>query len=316
MNAIPRCLLALACAGWVPFVAADVFRYGPTADESGQQVENLSTGSAANGGPAALIASNAVAVDAASNRLFFAQPSGTGTQIRFLNYGATSEPSNLLTVPDQRITHLEFDAAPAPRLLALAIRNSDDQRVLTPILIDSLTIGTAMPITGDLVTGVSAFRASDDRLFAVSRSGTSQNLLSIDANAGTQIALAVPNGSRIVELSMHPSSGLLFGLVDQEGDQSTYVSLLGVGASLSIDLRGTADTDCCFILAGPSAIDSSANRLYALTRPRSGTAPVLPVVTSFDLNTGGRSLEGFARANALFADSGVALPELFSDGFE
>lgn len=313
---LSRLICGLVLAGIGGWTLADVFTYGPTDNGAGQRVSNINVGALGVEGPAVTIAGNAVAVDAASNRLYFAVPQAGGTEIRSLNYSTTGNHSSFLSVPGHRITHLELDSSGAARLLAVSIRESDQQPVLTPISLSSPAFGTSLPLSGPFVMGVSAFRPSDDRFFLLKQVGTVQSLEIIDANTGVQTSLAVPAGNRIGELVQHPQSNSLYALVDQESDLSTHVALLVTGASLSLGPLGPTDTGCCFVLAGPAMIDAGANRLYALARDRTGTTPTLPVVVSFDLATGARDLESLKRANALFGDSGVNLPELFSDSFE
>jgi len=297
-------------------VSADVYVFGTgDAADPGQRVTSLSGASGSSPQPSVFVSGNAVAVDSAGNRLYFAEPMATGSRINRMNYTAASSFGTLIELPTVRVTHLAYDASPVPRLLVLAKRLSDDRTVLFPVVLATATAGSAVELNDDFTIGVSAFRGSDDRWYLLTGIATPA-LKAVQVDSGTMNSWAVPTGQRIAELEFHPTTQTLYGLVDDAVAGGTRLAELTPAAMLNIDPLGTVDTDCCFVLAGPATIDVAAGRLYAITRDRNGVVPMAPSIVSFGLTDGGQIVEAEMTGNALFSDTNVVFVDLFGDGFE
>ncbi len=307
-----RALVWLLAAG---AAQADVFVFGPEPTSEGQYISALSGSSASSPQGPVAISGNAVAVDTSANRLYFAEPSGTGSRINRLSYTSSSSWVSILELPTFQVTHLAFDPAPTPRLLVAARRNLDGATVLFPVVLSSQTLGGGFELPDDLTLGASVFRTGDDRWFFTSGAAP-QRLIAMQMNAGTVTRWDVPGGFRLGALALQSTTQTLWGIVDDAAQGGARLAEVIPAASLTLDARGTADPACCFVLAGPSVIDPTANRLYTITRGRAAVLPMRPVVVSFSLVDGSRVEEAEMSGNGLFSDVGVVFQELFSDGFE
>jgi hypothetical protein len=262
------------------------------------------------------IPSGATTYDAANNRAYFVRQSGVNASIVTYNYIAGTFREVAVSA-GFRVTHLEWDAVGA-RLFALAIDSATEALVMAQINPVSGTLTVRATMTAPccvLRSGVSALTTSGGtRMFAVGMAGGAEQILifNFDTNTGPATA-TIPAGFSIAELVVHPQSGALFGLAHDSSAESTRLITVGTSAPFTVTPIGAGASDCCFVLAGPAAIDAAGNRLVALGAAFGATATS---VRSYNLATGvpsnGIGLTGFA----LFEDTGISTGVLFSDGFE
>lgn len=315
------------CATWLVALAALLATGSALADiyalsynENLDAIEARDTASgAATGGRAPLccvVPSGAVSVDSANNRAYFIRQNGVDASVVTYNYVAGTVREAALSA-GFRVTHLEWDAV-GGRLFGLAIDSASENLVMAQINPVSGTLTVRATLASPccvLRAGVSALTTSGGtRMFTVGTSGGVEQLLifNFDTNTGPTTGTIASN-LRVSELAIHPQTGVLFGLAHDTSAESTRLITVGTSAPFTIAAIGAGASDCCYVLAGPAAIERTINGLFVLSTAFGTTAPS---VRRFDLTTGtmtaGIALTGFA----LFEDTGVNTGALFSDGFE
>ncbi|MDZ4814323.1 MAG: hypothetical protein SGI99_17190 [Pseudomonadota bacterium] len=261
-----------------------------------------------------------VTADAVGNRAFFVGNSAGLQSLYQLNYTSAGQALPQVLDPVYRITHLEWDSGGSPRLLGVAINTSDDTVRLISIVGNTVT-DLGMPIANCCVfrSGVSAFRSTDDSLYLIGRRSTDTQdqffRFTMNPPALAQ-SVAIPPDLSVNEIVVN-ASGSVLGLAYSAVAEVTL--LFGTDAALNISTLGSGMSDCCFVMAGASALDANNNRLITLGPGIAGLAFNPPRLWSFTLGTGAISdgmtpfiAAGLFVDNTSILDAGV----LFGDGFE
>jgi hypothetical protein len=291
------------------------------ADGNRIKVFDGATGSAAYADAATMaIQVGTVAADPVGNRVFFIGNSGASQGIYRLDYTTTQVAVPTAFPPALRATHLEWDSSGTQRLVGVALATADESSRLF-VVQGSVTTDLGMPET-DCCTfraGVSAFRASDDSLFLVGRRGTDvvDQLFRFTMNPlALAQAVAVPVDLTVDELNISSGGGLI-GLAWSATAEATQAFTANAG--LALTTLGSGMTDCCFVMAGASAVDTATNSLITLGPGTVTATPNPPRLWTFNLGSGS-VMDGMApiRGAGLFVDATPILDDsvLFLDGFE
>lgn len=145
-------------------------------------------------------------------------------------------------------------------------------------------------------------------------------LLRFDLGGGTALLDAYPIvGDRVVALAVDAQDDSVYALARSVLDFSylARVTYAASGAPATLSAIGSAPAACCYVAAGPAAIDGSGaeRALYALTRD--AETPASMQLSRFDLTSGNplvvnAAVEGFG----LWSDPGAALDRIFADGVD
>jgi hypothetical protein len=261
-----------------------------------------------------------VSADTVGDRVFFVSQSGGEQVLHALHYGASAALERAALPPDLRVTHLEWDGSGIPRLVGIGVDAATDTTNLVQFRDGALTsLGMPLADCCSLRAGVSAFRASDDRLFVVGRvaGDTSDRLFRFDLGAVPAVASApIDADLMVLELTVG-ADGEVFALAISETDERTR--LVAIDAALNLTPRGDGVDDCCTIVTGSSTIDSLEASLVAIGSSIGASGPDRDRLWRFDLATGAIVEDATATpAVGLFHDVGaiVAGGELFTNGFE
>ncbi len=263
-----------------------------------------------------------VTADTFSNRAFFIGNSASGQSLYQLGYTTTGQALPQALATTLRITHLEIDLSGSTRLLGAAIDPADDSVRLISVSVPGAAVtDLGMPAAGCCVfrTGVSAFRNSDDSFYFVGRRSTDiqDHLFRFTMNPPTLAqAVPVPDDLSVSELIVN-ASGQLLGLAYSTAAQATKV--VTSDAALNITPLGSGVSDCCFVMAGSTALNASVNALFTLGPGIAGLSPNPPRQWSFNVASGAIS-DGMTATNGagLFFDTTpiLILDVLFANGFE
>ena len=152
------------------------------------------------------------------------------------------------------------------------------------------------------------------------RSGDSGDQLLRFAFAGGTSPEAWPiPGDRIVALAFDTQSGSVYALARSALDV-TYlarVTWTTPGTPVTLTAVGSAPASCCYVAAGPAAIDGagSARALYALTR--NAQAPAAMSLSAFNLASGAQTTANASmRGYGLWFDAAASFDRIFADGFD
>lgn len=310
-------LLGLASTG----VHAGVLRLAHDDTGTRLRVFDGATGSAAAlDGTVLGVQVGSVSADIVGDRVFFVSQSGGEQVLHALPYGASAALEQAALPPDLRVTHLEWDGSGIPRLVGIGIDATTDATVLVQFRDGALTrLGMPQMDCCRLRAGVSAFRASDDRLFVVGRvvGDASDRLFRFDLGAAPAVASApIDADLSVLELAVG-ADGEVFALAISDTDQRTR--LVAIDAALNLTPRGDGVDDCCLILTGSTTIDPLEASLVAVGSSVGASGPDRDRLWRFDLATGAIVEDATATsAVGLFHDVGaiVAGGDLFTNGFE
>jgi YD repeat-containing protein len=256
-----------------------------------------------------------VAADAANDRVFFVANATSGPQLYTFRYGVTGSISSAAIMPELRVSHLDYDAAHA-RLVGFAA--SDDGGIE---IIRIATASAALSVTGALGpdccvlrSGISAYVAAGDLLYAIGRrsTDTSDRLLAFSASGGTLQNAYDPAGARIVQLIADGSS--LYALVYDEAAVTLRAAAITFAPSFTITTIGSGASNCCFVLAGPAAIDHANGAVVTLAR--SSSLAAASAIESFSLTTGNPTAGSTVGVFGLFEDNVALFDRIFANGFE
>jgi hypothetical protein len=263
-----------------------------------------------------------VTADAASNRAFFIGNSAGAQSLYQLLYTTNAEALPQALATTLRVTHMEIDASGATRLLGAAIDPADDSVKLIALSVPGATVtNLGMPIVDCCVfrIGVSAFRSSDDSLYFVGRrsTDTQDHLFRFTMNPPSLAqAVAIPVDLSVNELVVN-AGGQLLGLAYSTAAAATKV--FTSDAALNLTLLGSGVSDCCFVMAGSAALNTSLSTLVTLGPGIAGLAFNAPRQWSFNIGSGAIS-DGMTPLNGagLFFDTNSILigDVLFASGFE
>jgi hypothetical protein len=244
-------------------------------------------------------------------------------------YGSTPIPSGSMTAPvGFYFSALAFDA---PSSSVVGIVSDPTGATSSKVFAVPTNGGTAFGVPGYMATapgccsltrGVAAWRTSTRELFAVGRNaGDSEDqLLRFDIGTGSALPDAYPiAGDRVVALAVDALDGSLYALARSTLD-FTYlprITYTTPGTPVTLSAIGSAPATCCYVAAGPAAIDGagSARALYALTLD--AATPADMQLSRFDFASGNpvivnAAIEGYG----LWTDAAASLDRIFADGFD
>lgn len=261
-----------------------------------------------------------VTADPSGNRVFFIGNRAGEQSIFQINYTTSQQALPQPWDPAFRITHMEWDASGSARLVGVAIRLSDDSATFVKVESNSgIDLGMPEPGCCTFRAGVSAFRSTDDSFFLVGRraTDTQDHLFRFTMNP---LALAqvvpIPDDVTVTELDLFGGASLI-GLGYSAAAAATKV--FTTDAALTITLLGSGASNCCFVMAGSAARDTSTNQLVTLGPQNAEIQPNSPRQWGFSLSSGA-IFEGMTDTNGvgLFFDTTpiFSVPVLFADGFE
>jgi hypothetical protein len=243
-------------------------------------------------------------------------------------YGSAPVPSGSMTAPaGLYFSALVFDPASSS---VLGLLSDPGEALPTQAFAVATNAGTLFgtPIYAAtaagccrLTRGVAAWRAATGELFAVGRrAGDSEDQLLRFDFAGSALPDAYPVADdRIVALAVDAADGSLYALARSALDFTylTRITYTTPGTPVTLSAIGSAPATCCYVAAGPAAIDGagSARALYALTRD--ATAPTAMQLSRFDFSSGNpvivnAAIEGYG----LWTDAAASLDRIFADGFD
>jgi hypothetical protein len=266
------------------------------------------------------VQAGSVAADAAANRVFFVVNAAASQTLYSLGYGSGGGVEQASLPATSRITHLEWDPSGSARLVGMAIDTTSESPALFEFRAGAITsLGMPSPDEFRFRTGVSAFRAGDDSLFLVGRQGaeTQDRLFRFVLGPTPTVSSALLDPDLdLLELAT-AANGEVFGLAHSRLSGTTRLAL--VDATLAVTLRGAGTPDCCYVLAGSTAIDSTGPTLVALGSPHTDEVAGESRLWRFDLATGS-VLDTVTAVSSvgLFHDTSGVLPggDVFADGFE
>lgn len=282
-----------------------------------------------------LIEPGALAADADNDLVYVGvnqDPAGLGAglpaTVRVGQYGNVAPPMGMLDAPDGRyFAALAFDA-PASTLIGVladtatvtpasaqivSVTTNGGSAFGTPVLLDT------QPDCCRFVSGIAAWRASTRDLLMVGRrmGDTEDQLLRFHVDSAATLAAYPITDDHIVALAVDAQTGDVYALARSTLD-FTYLARVtwstdGTPATLSA--IGSAPAACCYVAAGPAAIDGATRALFALTRNASAPGPMQ--LSRFDFASGNPlvvndAIDGYG----LWSDPAALLDRIFADGFD
>jgi len=307
-------VFSMAAALCAPAAAA-VLALAPHGDNV--RVVDVATGNATvlEAALCCAIQTGSVAADVANDRVFFVANATSGGQLYTFPYGVSGSLATVAITPNARISHLDYDAVHA-RLVGFAA--SDDGGVEI-VRIDpangGLTVTGALgPDCCTLHSGISAYLAGSDVLYAVGRRSTDvgDQLLAFSASGGTLQNAYDLGGSRVAQIVA--DGGSLYALVYDDASVMLHAAAITFAPTFTLTSIGSGASDCCFVLAGPAAIDHVNGAIVTLSRSASAFVPF--AVESFSLTSGNATAGNALNAFGLFEDTAALFDRIFADDFE
>ena len=306
--------LSIGAALCVPSAAA-VLALAPHGDNV--RVVDVATGNATvlEAAACCAIQTGSVAADIANDRVFFIANAVSGAQLYTFPYGVGGSLAAVAIAPNDRVSHLAYDPVHA-RLVGLAA--SDDGGVelvrIDPANGNLTVTGALGPDCCTLHSGISAYFAASDVLYAVGRRSTDSNdqLLAFSASGGTLQNAYDLGSTRIVQIVA--DSGSLYALAYDDASVTLHAAAITFAPAFTLMPIGSGAGNCCFVLAGPAAIDHASGAIVALMRAASGG--LASSVESFSLSSGGASAGNTLTAFGLFEDDAVLWDRIFADSFD
>jgi hypothetical protein len=245
-------------------------------------------------------------------------------------YGSTPLPGGSFIAPvDTAFAALAFDAA-GSRLVGLLV----DPAGVAPAQVFSVAThgGTMLdpPVTAPVATGccrlapgIAAWRATSQDLLMVGRrdGDTEDQLLRFDFASGAALPAAYPiAGDHVVSLAVDASNDDVYAVLRSALD-FTYLARVTwstPGSPVTLSAIGSAPATCCFVGAGPGAIDGAAGVRAMHVFGRDATAPAAMQLYAFDLASGNPTVVNAATDGyGLWTDgAAVASDVIFADGFD
>jgi len=282
------------------------------------------------------IEGGALAADVAHDLIYAASlpdpagaAAGTAHVLLVGAYGSSPIPSGSMAAPaGLYFSALAFDA---PSSSVVGIVSDRTGATSSQVFAVPTNGGTAFGVPGymaaapgccSLTRGVAAWRTSTRELFAVGRNaGDSEDqLLRFDIGTGSALPDAYPiAGDRVVALAVDALDGSLYALARSTLDFTylTRITYTTPGTPVTLSAIGSAPATCCYVAAGPAAIDGagSARALYALTLD--AATPADMQLSRFDFASGNpvivnAAIEGYG----LWTDAAASLDRIFADGFD
>lgn len=260
------------------------------------------------------VQSGTVSADPANHRVFFIATDGGVATLYTYVYGIPASVDSIGLGTGQRITHLVYD----PLRVRLAALIADDGGG-----VDLATLSTSggVAVTGalgpdccQLRAGVAAYDAAADIFYAVGRRATdsADQLLAFSIANGTLLAAYPLGGESVSALLLDGST--LYALSYDATSDALRAATITFTPGFALTPIGAGASGCCFVLAGPAALDHARNALVALTR--ASTSAEAFAVRAFSLADGTVTPGNALSANGLFEDSVPLSDRIFADDFE
>jgi hypothetical protein len=264
------------------------------------------------------VQAGSVAADVANDRVFFLSNRSNGMDLYTFGYGASALVSSIAITSGRRVSHLNYDAQRS-RLVGFVIEDAGgiDLATIDPVNGNVVVTGVLGPACCTLRSGVSAYAAASDRLYAVGRRpessrGTGDVLLVFSVNAGTLLNSYALGSESILQLLIDGST--VYALSYNQTSTTTRPATITFSPGLVLTPIGPGTSSCCFALTGPAAIDHAHNTLVALTRSTASTGPFS--IRAFSLSDGSMTTGNSMSAMGLFEDNAVLFDRIFADSFE
>lgn len=313
----PGVLLGIVLAAGAAPASAAVLALAPVANANDLHIIDVATSNATllEASSCCAVQAGAVAADTVDHRVLFLANDSSGAQLYRFGYGVGATLTSVPISPGVRVTHLAYDAAHA-RLVGFAAVGGGGVDVVT---LDpgsgTVTVTGAPANCCVLRAGVVAYFGGAGVLYGVGRrSGdTTDQLLAFSVDDGALqdaydlgdeiVSQLVADGASLYALSYAQSTGLL------------RPALLTFAPAFALTPIGGGTSDCCFVLAGPAAIDHAAGALVASTRPLGATGANF-AIRAFSLSDGSVSTGNAVPAIGLFEDGAVLFDRIYADSFE
>jgi hypothetical protein len=260
------------------------------------------------------IQTGSVTADVANDRVFFVANATSGAQLYTFPYGVSGNLATVAITPNANISHLDYDAVHA-RLVGFSATSDGIEIVRIDPASGNLTVTGALdPNCCTLRSGISAYFAGSDVLYAVGRRSidSRDQLLAFSASGGTLQNAYDPGSARIVQLVADGSS--LYALVYDDAGVTLHAAVITFAPAFTLTPIGSGASDCCFVLAGPAAIDHANGAIVTLMRSASNSVPF--TAESFSLTSGDATAGSAISAFGLFEDTAALFDRIFADDFE
>lgn len=320
MAALGSCLVraALLAGGAVAAPAfAAVLALAPTTRGDSLHVVDVATRNATllEAPSCCAVQAGSVAADAATHRVYFVSNDSAGAQLYTFAYAAAASVSAQPLSAGVRITHLAWDTGHA-RLAGFAALDGGGIELVTvaPGSGNVTVTGTLGPDCCTLRAGAIAYAAADGgTLYAVGRRSddAGDQLLAFSVDGATLLHAYDLGNERVAQLVA--DGGALYALSYAQDSGLLRPALISFAPAFALQPLGPGAGECCFVLAGPAAIDHAAGTLVTLARTFVSNQFA---IRAFLLSNGRMVTGNSMPALGLFEDSAVLFDRIFADSFE
>jgi hypothetical protein len=312
-------LLAAVLAGLPAAAMSAVLALAPVARSNSLQVIDVATRNSTvlQATSCCAVQAGSVAADVANDRVFFLSNRSNGMDLYTFGYAASALVGSIAITSGRRVTHLNYDA-PRSRLVGFVAEDAGgiDVATIDPGNGNVVLTGVLGPQCCTLRSGISAYTAGADRLYAVGRTtdqiGTGDALFVFSVDGGKLLNSYALGSESILQLVVDGST--VYALTYNNAGAATRPAVITFSPSLVLTPIGAGTSDCCFTLAGPAAIDHAHNTLVALTRSTTGAGSFF--IRAFSLSDGSVTTGNSVPAMGLFEDNAVLFDRIFADSFE
>lgn len=261
------------------------------------------------------VQAGSVAADVANDRVYFLSNRSDGADLYTFGYGVSASVHSIAITSGRRVSHLDYDPQRS-RLVGFVAEDAGgiDVATVDPTSGNVVVTGALGPTCCTLRAGISAYNAGADLLYAVGRrsSDSADQLLVFSASGGTLQNAYDPGDERIVQLVVDGSS--VYALSYNQTGAVLRPALITFSPTLNVAPIGAGTSSCCFVLAGPAAIDHANNALVVLTRASAADGQF--AIRAFSLTDGSVGIANAATAMGLFEDNAALFDRIFADSFE